>query len=702
MTTETQRREKLFRILFLIIIGIAINYIGGRIAVLFSLPLYMDSAGTLFVAALGGVFPGIVVGYFTNLVNSFFNSSELYYGVVSILIAVIAGNASARGHFQKFWRIWLQLPVLMIVCAGIGSLLNCCMNGLFFVEDTSNQLTNWLYEQAGMPFVLAFTLQVMLVEVADKGLALMLVYGALKLVPDRFKLVYQHGRLYKKNAHIMPMLIRNPRKKRRSLEKEVLLLISVASIAVGLIASAVCYLLYQENIYRNYKETAQGVARLVVKNMPVDKIQEYVESGEKDSQYYEMQKDIEDLVHSFSEVKYLHVYQVQRDGGYVVFDLDTEQSKADELGDGIALDRPHVHDMLDLLNNNQKDYIISQGEYGWLFTVYEPIYDSQNNCVAYTCVDMDMENIVSQRVSYVARMVSILLASLIVICAFAMWYAHNRIVHPINVMTEIASDYAYRTDESKKDYVDEDMQLDIRSGSEIERLYQALNKTMTDVTQYISDIQEQAEVIAKMQSNIISVFADMVENRDENTGEHIHRTAQVVGIIARQLLKEGKFPEVLSEQYIEDLEISAPLHDIGKIKISDTILNKPGRLTDAEFETMKTHAGEGRRILKKATDSLGESSYLMISMDMSGYHHERWDGKGYPEQLKGEEIPLSARIMAVADVFDALISKRSYKEPFAFEEAVNIIEEEKGTHFDPLIVEAFMHALGEIRVAVNE
>ena len=225
---------------------------------------------------------------------------------------------------------------------------------------------------------------------------------------------------------------------------------------------------------------------------------------------------------------------------------------------------------------------------------------------------------------------------------------------------------------------------------------------MADVTQYIGDIQEQAEVIAKMQSNIISVFADMVENRDENTGEHIHRTAQVVGIIARQLLKEGQFSDVLSEQYIEDLEISAPLHDIGKIKISDTILNKPGRLTEDEFETMKTHAGEGRRILKKATDSLGEFSYLMISMDMSGYHHERWDGTGYPEQLKGEEIPLSARIMAVADVFDALISKRSYKEAFAFEEAVDIIEEEKGTHFDPIVVEAFMHALEEVRTAVGE
>ena len=702
MTTITQRRERFLRILFLILIGIAINCIGGQIAVRFSLPLYLDSIGTIFSAALGGMFPGIIVGYFTNIVKSFSNSSGLYYGVVNILIAVIAGNASARGWFQMFRRIWLQLPFLVLVCGGIGNLLSCCINGYFFVPNTANSYINWLQAQTGMSYVAASAIYSMLVELADKGITLMVVYGMLKCVPDAFARNYQNGRLYRKQALIMPLYSKKPKKKRHTLQKEVVALISVASIAVGVMASVICYSLYRENIYKNYKDTAQGIARLVAKNMPADRVNEYVKTGIKDSEYDTMQKNIEDLVQSFEEVKYLHIYQVQKGGGYVVFDMNTEERAADELGDGITLDRPHVNDMLDLFENNKKDYVITHSKYGWLFTVYEPIYNSNGDCVAYTCVDMDMQNIVSQRIAYIAKMISILLASLITICVFAIWYAHRRIVHPIDVMTDIAADYAYHTDEFKKNYMNEDLQLDIRSGSEIERLYNALNKTMADVTQYINDIQEKAEVIEKMQSNIITVFADMVENRDENTGEHIHRTAQVVGIIARQLLKEGKFPEVLSEQYIEDLEISAPLHDIGKIKISDTILNKPGRLTDAEFETMKTHAGEGRRILKKATDSLGESSYLMISMDMSGYHHERWDGKGYPEQLKGEEIPLSARIMAVADVFDALISKRSYKEPFAFEEAVDIIEEEKGTHFDPLIVEAFMHALGEIRVAVGE
>ena len=140
----------------------------------------------------------------------------------------------------------------------------------------------------------------------------------------------------------------------------------------------------------------------------------------------------------------------------------------------------------------------------------------------------------------------------------------------------------------------------------------------------------------------------------------------------------------------------APLHDIGKIKISDLILNKPGRLTDEEFELMKTHTIEGRNILM-ASGSFSQSDVnLKEAIEMATCHHERWDGKGYPYGLKGEEIPLSARIMAVADVFDALVSRRSYKEPFSFEKATDIIREESGSHFDPVVAEAFLNIAKEV------
>ena len=135
---------------------------------------------------------------------------------------------------------------------------------------------------------------------------------------------------------------------------------------------------------------------------------------------------------------------------------------------------------------------------------------------------------------------------------------------------------------------------------------------------------------------------------------------------------------------------SAPLHDVGKIKISDTILNKPGKLTEEEFELMKTHTTEGRDILTKTSGIALSTGYLREAIDMAYCHHERWDGTGYPSRLKGSDIPLSARIMAVADVFDALVSQRSYKQPFSYQKAIGIIKEESGTHFDPAVVNAFL------------
>lgn len=208
--------------------------------------------------------------------------------------------------------------------------------------------------------------------------------------------------------------------------------------------------------------------------------------------------------------------------------------------------------------------------------------------------------------------------------------------------------------------------------------------------------------VSDMQFNTIALMADIVENRDENTGGHIKRTAKYVEIIARHLKEENAFPDILTEQYIYDMTVAAPLHDIGKIHISDVILNKPGKFTDEEFEIMKGHTLAGRDLLRQAKEQLGEFTYLNIAENMAAYHHEWWNGKGYPEGIKEDEIPLCARIMAVADVFDAISSKRCYKEAMPLEKAYDIISKEAGTHFDPVVAEAFLDSRKEIEKAFEE
>lgn len=208
------------------------------------------------------------------------------------------------------------------------------------------------------------------------------------------------------------------------------------------------------------------------------------------------------------------------------------------------------------------------------------------------------------------------------------------------------------------------------------------------------DIQAQnaanQKKISQMQKHIIYGLANLIENRDTETGEHITRTRSYVKILAKSARKDGVYADVIDDNFINLLTTLAPLHDIGKIVVSDQILKKPGKLTPEEFEEMKKHAAVGGEVVREVLGGVAEEEYLSFASDIATYHHERWDGRGYPSNLKEEEIPLSARIMAIADVFDALISKRCYKDAMPVEDAIEIMKKESGSHFDPKLIDVFL------------
>lgn len=205
-------------------------------------------------------------------------------------------------------------------------------------------------------------------------------------------------------------------------------------------------------------------------------------------------------------------------------------------------------------------------------------------------------------------------------------------------------------------------------------------------------IRERTQQLQHLQNGIVFVLADMVENRDKETGGHIERTTTYLKLLTDTMLSTGAYYQELSTMDLDSLVSSARLHDVGKICISDTILNKPGKLTEEEFEIMKTHAAEGERIIDQIVSRTDDVEFLRNAKLIAGYHHERWDGKGYPHGSKGTHIPLQGRIMAVVDVYDALTSVRPYKDPFSHKDAVQIIMDNAGTQFDPLITEAFYQA----------
>lgn len=213
---------------------------------------------------------------------------------------------------------------------------------------------------------------------------------------------------------------------------------------------------------------------------------------------------------------------------------------------------------------------------------------------------------------------------------------------------------------------------------------------------------EKNRKIQNLQTTLIQSFANIVEWSDQYTGEHIKRTSIYVSLIAHRLREMGQYTNILTDEEIKLYENAAPLHDIGKINIPNNILSKPGRYTEAEYEQMKTHARTGYEIITQNLQDLENPEFIKAASDMSLYHHEHWDGTGYPNKISSYDIPLSARIMAAADVLDAMLSKRHYKEAFSIDTTLTYFETAKGTHFEPCISDAVLSLRKEILNVISE
>lgn len=216
-------------------------------------------------------------------------------------------------------------------------------------------------------------------------------------------------------------------------------------------------------------------------------------------------------------------------------------------------------------------------------------------------------------------------------------------------------------------------------------------------------VEQRTEETELLKDVIIEAMGELAEYRDTETGSHIRRTSEYVKVLAEALVLNGHFKDQLEPEYIKLLQKSAPLHDIGKVAIRDSILLKPGKLTPEEFEEMKAHTIYGEEVISNLEQMAGSpTSFLSCAKEIAGSHHEKYDGSGYPRGLVGDNIPLAGRIMAIADVYDALISKRVYKDAISHSDAMQIMIDGRATHFDPLLIDAFLQAEPQFyKIAAN-
>ena len=237
---------------------------------------------------------------------------------------------------------------------------------------------------------------------------------------------------------------------------------------------------------------------------------------------------------------------------------------------------------------------------------------------------------------------------------------------------------------------------------EIHATLESQKEKLRDYNDNLSEMaEEKARTVTNLQDIIISAIAELVECRDYTTGGHIKRTQNYLKIFVDELEKRGLYKNEMKGWKTENFVKSSRFHDLGKIAILDNILSKPGKLTDEEFEAVKNHAEYGAMIIDKISETVSENDFLFHAKIFAGNHHEKWDGTGYPNGLKGDDIPLQGRLMAIADVYDALISARPYKEAFTHEDAAKIIKAGSGTHFDPNLVAIFLEREGLFRNAAT-
>ena len=697
--TEDNYKSIFNSVIILIICGIAINIGGAQLAKALKLPLFLDCIGTILIAAIGGYLPGAIVGFLSNMINALNDPANAYYTLLSVLIGLCAAFYARRGYFRSIWKALLLTFPLAIVGGALGSILTYLIYGFGFGEGISLGLARTLYQSGNLSLFFAQFISDMIIDLADKFVSLVIVYFILQLVYKRFGNNLEFHSWHQKPLSEEDQIRTNKsQSKAMSLRSKILLLIIIATLFIAAITTGISFTLYRRATIDEHTQMGIGVAGLAATIINGDDINRYLEEGESAEGYAAVERQLQKVRQSSHEIEYVYVYKIMEDGCHVVFDLDTEDTPGGDPGDIVEFDEAFAPYLDDLIAGKEIRPIVSDETFGWLLTVYEPIVDSRGITQAYACVDISMEEVTLNEISFLVKVISMFLGFFLMIITIGLWLAEYNLILPINTMSLAAMRFAYKNEGEIEENAERFKDLQIATGDEIENLYDSFSMTIEETVKYIAETQKQAQAINKMQNGLILVLADMVESRDQCTGDHVRKTAAYCRVILDHLRKQGLYPELLTDDYIEDVVNSAPLHDIGKIKVPDAILNKPGKLTDEEFNEIKKHTIAGKEIIEQAIDLVAaDSSYLKEAKNLATYHHEKWNGKGYPYGLDGEDIPLSARVMAVADVFDALVSKRSYKEPFSFEKAMEIIEEGSGNHFDPKIVEAFKAEADEVR-----
>lgn len=687
--------------------------IGINILLTFSMnhlgfPLLLDSMGTIAVSVITGrLFTGILTAVLSNILCSFFVEEEAYFAFFNAILAIYTVWFTRKYSFKNIEKTLIFALSVIIASAAIDSTTQFALFG----EDEASLITQNARSFSGgtnIPYFLSFSIMTLLINIIDKGFSITAAMILLSVIPKE-KLTAIRNDSWKQKP-LSDSEIASIRQWRQDVKhslgtRTTMLLISTSLLMIIVMGWIGCRL-YFDRAKSEKTASALNSVKFAAEMINPAQVDDFIKYGTDAPNYRETNQILYKIWKASSVLKYLYVVRIEEDGVRFIFDILDEEASNTQSYEGklISFDKEFEPYLPDLFAGKEIQPVESKSLLGWMQSVYYPVHDAGGKCVCYVGADISLDYMTDYVGHFLFKVLIIMAGFFILIIAFALWNTSIYTSYPISAIAACVDRFASSSEEQEK--LDENVRairtLDIHTGDEVEKLYHAICRMTLNQAEQMRDIRRLSESTEKMQDGLIITMADMVESRDSDTGAHVQKTAAYVKIIVEGLKKKGYYAQKITPKFMSDVVRSAPLHDVGKINIPDGVLNKPGKLTDEEFAIMKTHTTAGKKILENAISTVQGENYLKEARNMAAYHHERWDGKGYPERLHGEVIPLSARIMAVADVFDALASPRVYKPAFPLEKALAILNEGAGTQFDAKCVEVFMEALPEVKLILKK
>jgi len=610
------------KLILICIGGLFLNLFGSLIAEVFDLSIYLDTSGTIFIAALGGYAPGIAVGFFTNLLKAFFEPSQMYFCSVNVFVAIFTTFFARRGFFNNIGKLLIIIPSLTFITGTLDLLIADFLNSTNFLKSVND---------FGMDFT-----ENIFTEAFDKSFSVFLAFVLLKLTPAQVEKSFRElGQRQAPLSEEMKRVVSEQSYLSASLRTKTLAILMLSSLFASSSIALISYLLFKDAAVDERIKTVDGMVTFAVSEINPYQVDNYIKFGREAAGYKDIEEKLYAIKNSATDARYLYVYRILEDGCHVVFDLNTAMLEGDKPGQVVELDESLLTYKKDLLAGRPIPPIITDDEYGYLLTLYKPVYDGAGRCQCYVAIDFSMDMLLEYTHVFIIKLLALFAGCFIFIFAIGRAFVENNIILPVNTIAYCARNFSYDSMAAREKNIERIKSLQIKTGDEIENLYRSLLRTTENFLRYLEHLQRAKVQVADM---IGKVFAmDEIAHKDSLTGVK-NKTSYVEKIA--ELDKKISAGEAEFCIVMVDVNYLKRVNDTYGHEIGNTYLKNACRLTCAVFGAENVYrVGGDEFVVILAGDKVSLSKYFVAQFKSEMEH-----------KLSNESLALWEKVSAAVGV----------------------------------------------------